>query len=170
MNNRRINGLLIKVSEGDNDAFARLYDEARGGVYSFAYTYLHDSHDAEDVMQTVFLKVKCGIHTYRHNTNAIAWLLEITKHTALDMIRQKGRHTDIEQTEMPSSDFSYTTITDLVERVLSEEDARIVVLHVLWGYRHREIGELLSMPTGTVTSRYKRAIDKLKTKLKEVDG
>ena len=170
MNNRKINELLIKTSFGDNDAFGRLYEAARGGVYSFAYTYLHDQNDAEDVMQTVFLKVKCAIHTYRHNTNAVAWLLEITKHASLDMIRQKGRHTDIEDKDEPTSDFQYTTMTDLVERTLSEEDARIVVLHALWNYKHREIGELLSMPTGTVTSKYKRAIAKLKDKLKEVDG
>ena len=41
---------------------------------------------------------------------------------------------------------------------LDEEEQRIVTLHVLWGYKHREIADIIGSPTGTVTSKYKRAI------------
>lgn len=43
----------------------------------------------------------------------------------------------------------------------------MVVLHVLWGYKHREIAEWLGMPLGTVCSKYKYAIEKVKNYLKE---
>ena len=54
-----------------------------------------------------------------------------------------------------------------MERILSEDEQRIVTLHVVWDYKHREIAEILGCPTGTVTSKYKRAIEKLKKSLKE---
>lgn len=68
-----------------------------------------------------------------------------------------------------SYDFEYNSVTDVMQRVLSLEEQRIVTLHVLWDYKHREIGQALDMPTGTVTSKYKRAIEKLRNVLKEVD-
>ena len=48
--------------------------------------------------------------------------------------------------------------------VLSTEERTIVVLHDLWGFRHREIAEILDVPTGTVLSKYHRSIKKLREK------
>ena len=56
---------------------------------------------------------------------------------------------------------------DLITRVLTEEEQKIVTLFVLWDYKHREIAEMLDCPIGTVTSKYKRAIGKLKKYLEE---
>ena len=60
-----------------------------------------------------------------------------------------------------------TFVFDAMQRVLDVEENTIVVLHVLWGYRHREIAAMLNCPVGTVTSKYKRAVEKLKRELKE---
>ena len=65
----------------------------------------------------------------------------------------------------PSSD--PLPVTDMMERVLTEEERRLIVLHVLWGYKHRELAQMLGVPTGTVTSKYKRAIEKLRRAWKE---
>ena len=117
-------------------------------------------------MQTTYLYVKKGISTYRSGTNARAWLLQIAKNVALNDLKKKKREIPTENVEMGS--YEYTgTVTDVMEKVLSEEEQRIVTLHVLWKYKHREIGEILGCPTGTVTSKYKRAIEKLKKSLKE---
>ena len=56
-----------------------------------------------------------------------------------------------------------------MKRSLTEEEQRIISLYAVFGYKHREIAKMLGVPTGTVTSKYKRAIDKLKNELKE-DG
>ena len=63
--------------------------------------------------------------------------------------------------------FEETGVMQTLQRVLNEEEQRIVCLHVLWGYKHREIAEIINSPTGTVTSKYKRAVEKLKRALKE---
>lgn len=54
MNKREMDTLMKKVAEGDNDAFARLYGAAARGVLAFAYSYLRNYADAEDVTEEVF--------------------------------------------------------------------------------------------------------------------
>lgn len=169
MSNKELDRLLIRVSQGDNLAFETLYMETRRGVYAFLYTYFHNAADTEDGMQSVYLNVKKGIHTYRPGTNARAWILQIAKNLALNELKKKKREIPTEDIELGSTQYEggRGEITDLMERILTEDEQRIVTLHVLWGYKHREIGEMLSCPTGTVTSKYKRSIEKLKKSLKE---
>lgn len=171
MNAKQINDALERSARGDVAAFEQLYKEMRGGVYSFAYTYFHNSFDAEDVMQTVFLKVKRNIGQYRAGSNGLAWILQITKNTALKELEKRKNsveYLDNVKHEADSANYADVSadgelgVMALMNKVLSEEEQKIVTLHVLWGYKHREIAEILDCPTGTVTSKYKRAAEKMK--------
>lgn len=167
---REIDGLLVRIATGDNVAFEKLYERTRRGVFAFLHTYLHNYADAEDAMQTVYLKVKTGIGGYKAGTNGRAWLLQIAKNHALTLLRDRKPAVSIDKTlalSYEQAEFSGGGVTECMERVLSDEEKRIVVLHVLWRYKHREIAKILALPTGTVTSKYKRAIEKLKKALKE---
>lgn len=157
--------LLCKVAKGDNSAFEELYLKTAKGVYAFIYSYLKNAHDTEDALQTVFLKIKMNISSYKPGTNGRAWIFQIAKNQALTQIKQNSREKDEEKS--PSDGFLKTEIIDAMQRVLTQEEERIIVLHVLWGYKHREIAELLDCPTGTVTSKYKRALEKMRDALKE---
>ncbi|MBQ9709130.1 MAG: sigma-70 family RNA polymerase sigma factor [Clostridia bacterium] len=159
--------LLQRISHGDNAAFEELYVKTRRGVYAFLYTYVQRSADAEDLMQTVYLKVKTNISQYRHGTNGSAWILQIAKNLALNELKKSSRLQLSDEVIGTSDTFEYGTVSDAMRRTLSEEEQRIITLHVLWGYRHREIADMLGCPTGTVTSKYKRAIKKMKEALKE---
>ena len=172
MRKAEIDHLLYRIAEGDNRAFERLYEGTKRGVFSFLYTYFHHYADTEDAMQTVYLNIKKGIGTYRFGSNGSAWILQIAKNHALNEIKKAKRitYTDEEALTNVSVDGGFdvgSSVMETMERVLSEEEQRIVTLHVLWNYKHREIGEQLDCPTGTVTSKYKRAIEKLKKTLKE---
>ncbi len=171
MSKRELDILLCRIAQGDNAAFETLYEKTKRGVYAFLYTYFHNAADAEDGMQTVYLKVKQGIGGYRAGTNPSAWLLQIAKNHALNELAKLNRVkteglTEIAVSYEPSED---DTVTELMQRILSEEEQRIVTLHVLWNYKHKEIAEMLGCPVGTVTSKYKRAIEKLKKALKEAE-
>ena len=162
--------LLRRIATGDNAAFEELYNRTKRGVFAFLHTYLHNYADTEDAMQSVYLKVKMHISSYKAGTNGDAWILQIAKNHALDMIRNRKHAQSIDEIEIATESFAEPQgVTEVMERVLSEEEQRIVTLHVISGYKHREIAELLDCPTGTVTSKYKRAIAKLQTALKEVD-
>ncbi len=168
MNNNEIDKLLRNIALGDEQSFELLYDGAKKGVFAFLYTYLHNQADTEDALQTVFLKVKLHISSYQRGTNGNAWLLQIAKNTALNIIAKRKNDIPLEDAVVVHNDkYSDGSITKLMQRVLDEEEQRVVTLHVLWAYKHREIAQLLNCPVSTITSKYKRAIAKLKKSLKE---
>lgn len=172
MQRSHINNLLLQIADGDQQAFERLYLETRKGVFAFLYTYLQNYHDSEDAMQDVYLKIKQNIDRYQPGTNGSAWILQIAKNHALNILSYQNRHrtTDIDElagVAGQSGIESVGGVTDVMQRVLSEQEQRIVTMHVLWGYKHREIAEELDCPVGTVTSKYKRAIEKLKAEMRD---
>ena len=172
MKRAEINSVLKRIAEGDEKAFERLYEETRGGVYSFTYSYVKNREDAEDIVQTVYLKIKQNIGKFDCSGSGLAWMLQIAKNTAINELRRRNVYdsfVDIsgradEQTTEIEDDGE---VTSVMRKCLTDEEQRIIILHVIWGYKHREIAELLEIPTGSVTSKYKRAVDKIKTNLKK---
>jgi RNA polymerase sigma-70 factor (ECF subfamily) len=168
MRETNIDSLLREIANGDNDAFETLYLRTSRGVYAFLYGYFHSHADTEDAMQPVYLKVKMGIGSYRAGTNGRAWLLQIAKNAALTELKKRRKSVELEENTATVEDFHEETgITALMAKILDEDERKIVTLHILWKYKHREIGEMLDMPTGTVTSKYKRAVEKIKKAYKE---
>jgi len=166
----KISRYITQMKKGDSSAFENLYQQTKRGVFAFLHTYLHNVSDSEDAMQTVYIKVKENCNSFADGTNGRAWLLQIAKNHALNIIAKNKREVGFECLENRSDGkeyFSDGTVTSVMEKVLSEEEQRIVTLHVIWLYKHREIAEILGVPTGTVTSKYKRSIEKLKKALKE---
>ncbi len=168
MSAKEMDALLRRIADGDNAAFEEFYVCTKNGVYAFLRAYFSNHADVEDCMQTVYLKVKRGISSYRFGTNPRAWLLQIAKNQALSDIEKRKREVPTEEIEivapMPQTENS---VTEAMEKILSAEERQIVVLHVLWKYKHKEIAAQLGCPTGTVTSKYKRAVAKLQKYLKE---
>lgn len=164
--------LLRKIAAGDNAAFEELYAKTSRGVFAFLHTYLQNYADTEDAMQTVYLKIKTGIASYQAGTNGRAWILQIAKNHALNELKKRKPTTPLDDVELVAKEetLAENGVMEAMERALSAEERRIVTLHVLWGYKHREIGKILGLPTGTVTSKYKRSIEKLRKALKEVEA
>ncbi len=172
MNRREIDIILKKVAQGDNVAFERLYIETKRGVYGFLLSYFNNSADCEDAMQNTYLKIRQNICQYKSGSNGLAWILQIAKNTALNELRAKANREkllpEVVETEHTFDNFdTKDAIVTIMKRVLDEEEQRIVILHAVWGYKHKEIAALLNVSLGTVTSKYKRAVDKIKTAWKE---
>ncbi len=165
MEKEKLDELMAAVAEGDNEAFEKLYLATAKGVYVFAYSYVNNKSDAEDLMQTAFLQIKKKAYTYQKGTNARAWMLQIVKNLALDELRRRKRErerlADADKAESASYEFSENTALEYMMRSLNGEEREIVLLHVFWGYKHREIAKKLNLPLGTVTWRYNKAIKKL---------
>ena len=60
-------------------------------------------------------------------------------------------------------------VFDAMNACLDGTERQIVILHVLWGYKHREIASLVDQPLGTVTWKYNNALKKLRKYMKEDD-
>lgn len=174
MNKKEIDIALKQVGNGDNKAFENLYLKTRKGVYAFLLTYFSNPQDCEDVMQTVYLKIKMNISQYKGGTNGLAWILQIAKNTALNTLRKKSTSekplTSLEEDIPHNQNESISTkhgLLSIMSKTLTEEEQKIIILHVIWGYKHKEIAKLFDCPTGTITSKYKRAVDKIKKEYKE---
>lgn len=163
MDKRELDALMASVAKGSNAAFARLYDEVKKGVFAFAYSYLHNPADAEDIMQEVFLSVKRKAYLYKTGTDVRAWIFQITKNLCLDELRRRNRHPEsLDDVKEQPSAFPEFPALDLMTKILDDAEREIVLLHAVWGYKHREIAEMKGMPLGTVTWKYNAAIEKLK--------
>ena len=136
MDAKELDALLARVAKGDNDAFGKFYAATAKGVFSFAYSYLGNREDAEDVMQSAYLTVKRRAYTYKKGTNARAWLLQIVKNLALDELRRRKRRGEMPE-NMPAPPAADGAALSYMLSSLNETDRESVVLHVYWGYKHR---------------------------------
>lgn len=163
MNKFRLDNEMRLVAQGDDRAFERLYEGMKRGVFAFAYTYLGNAADAEDVVQETFLQVKRRAATYRLGSDVRAWVFQIAKNQSLDVLRRRKRYD-----EVPLDSFSNVgkeqafPMLDEMTACLTDEEKEIVLLHAVWNYKHREIAKMLSIPLGTITWKYNEAIKKLR--------
>jgi len=137
-------------------------------LYTVAYRLTGNSHDAQDLVQDVLLKVRRGLETYRPGSLE-GWLSRITTNTFLDEARRRGRRPvdllpdDPDRVIPPSPGadvvLAAEALPDHVQdalRRLPEEYRAAVVLCDVVGRSYEEIGEILDVPVGTVRSRIHR--------------
>lgn len=172
MDKKELDLCLQEIAKGDNRAFERLYEETRKGIFAYLYGFSKDYHKTEDLMQTVYLKVKANITKYRAGSDARAWLFQVAKYTALNDIRKTQREpvaSEIQQQRYAQQEYELqdSPVFEAMQKILSEEERQIMILHILWGFKHKEIAEMLDMALGTTLWKYNRAIKKLQQNLKE---
>ncbi len=163
--------LLQKISLGDRDAFEEFYEQTKASVYGFALSLLKNVHDAEDVMQTCYVNIYNAVSQYKPLGKPMAWVLTITKNLCYEKLRSQSRQG--EMTEYCENNISLSKNMNVEDRMLvefcleklKEDERKIIVLHAVSGLRHREIAGLLGVPLGSVLSKYKRALEKIKKHL-----
>ena len=165
------------ISEGDKEALAGLYESTHAAVYGFALSLCKNTHDAEDVLQDVFLQIWNAAGQYSAAGKPMAWIFTITRNLSLQSLRRKGKVVPLPAEELPEQfeEAPHLTSEDRIVlesllNMLGDEERQIVVLHALSEMKHREIASLLHLPLPTVLSKYRRAIKKLGNIVKEADS
>lgn len=167
--------MMLRLQRGDESAFEEIYNETRRGLFAFIISLCRDYHLAEDVMQISYIRLRTSIASYKSGANAYAWLYTIAKNAALNEINRKKRELPVDIDEAAPTFGTYTMdedgspVTALMNRILNENERQIVTLHVMSGFKHREIAELLEKPLGTVIWTYNNALAKLR-KVIEKEG
>lgn len=166
---RRLAELILSIAGGDAHSLGELYKLTSVSIYSFALSILKNSHDAEDVMHDVYLTVSASAASYEDRGKPLAWMLTITKNHCFMKLRNRAKNADYcpenwEDTIAKATGLSVedTVVVRTCMEKLSDEELRIVTLHAVSGFKHREIADILSLPLPTVLSKYSRAIRKLK--------
>ena len=142
-----------------------LFHRYRDDVYRLAVNYIRSPQEAEDVCQTVFLKLleQPDLMPGREK----AWLMQVTANECRDLLRSSWwkRTVPLEQAfQIPKTEADETIY---LLRKLPPKYRVVLYLHYYEQYTTAEIAQLLKIPTGTVSTRLKRARERLKTMLKE---
>src|SRR3954451_12977630 len=83
---------MLRVKEGDRDAFEALVEKYRQPVMNLAFRTLRDATEAEDLAQHVFLQVYKSAHRYEVSAKFSTWIFTIARNLCLNEIRRRTRH------------------------------------------------------------------------------
>ncbi|MGV8886312.1 MAG: sigma-70 family RNA polymerase sigma factor [Microbacteriaceae bacterium] len=171
--------LLARVATGDQAAFAELYDQLAPRVLGLVKRVLHDHAQSEEVAQEIFLEIwQSATRFDAIKGTAVGWIMTMTHRRAVDRVRasQSSRDRD---TKIGIRDFTsdYDNVSETVEtrmeheRVeqamlkLTELQRQAVSLAYYGGYSHSEVAELLSVPIGTIKTRVRDGMIRLRDEL-----
>ena len=129
-----IDRCIARMSSGDTEALAQVYERTHAALYGFSLFLLKNAQDAEDAVQETFVKAYQSASQYRSEGKPMAWLMTIARNESLKLLRERRR---------------------------TDEERQIVSLHALGGLKHREIADMLELALPTVLSKYHRAMKKL---------
>jgi RNA polymerase sigma-70 factor (ECF subfamily) len=169
--------LVQRIAAGDRDAFARFYDRYASLVFTFAMRLLRVPAEAEDLLQEVFLQVWRQAHSYQQERGSPeAWMITITRSRAIDKLRSLRRR-DEGAVSLPAS--SRVEEGGKVESGAPEAEARLMVQSALArlpdaqrlvmelayfdGLTQSEIATRLGEPLGTVKTRLRAGLERLRT-------
>jgi len=181
------NEIIESVLRGNVNAFESLVREYEKLVYNIALRLMGSPEDAADMAQETFLKAYRSLSSYRGDSRFSVWLYRITANVCLDALRAKSRKPTVSLTiededgedtqfeipdtapspeELLQNKLSRESVSKCLMK-LSEEQRRILVMREVAGLSYEEIGEALSLESGTVKSRIFRARRKLCSFLEE---
>lgn len=165
--------LVTAARAGSEKAFRRLVEQCHPVVFAVVRSIMGDRDDAEDVVQEVFIKVYKGLASYRGEASLSTWIYRIARNEALNAVTKKrisGDALDDVQIEAPSDSRPDAQLERKSERSqlekhlarLDETHRTVLELRYLGERSYTEIGEILSLPIGTVKSHIHRAKIELK--------
>ena len=172
--------LTRRFRSGDPAALRAAYDRHGRVVFGLALRALGAHHDAEDVVQQVFVRAWRARATMDPARGALgAWLVGITRRQIADRLAAKARERQVtEQLALAAPSHSGRSVTDdLVDAVvvadelniLPPQQRRVVQLAVFDDLTHQQIAALTGLPLGTVKSHLRRGLQRLRRRW-EVDG
>jgi RNA polymerase sigma-70 factor (ECF subfamily) len=174
--------LIRLIAQAQEAALTQLYDRYNRLVFSLALAIVNDRATAEEITLDVFMRVWQKAGTYRADQAKVStWLTHIARHHAIDILRRRSVRLDqyaVQWDESTSSADSSgqgpqeaAEVSLRRERVqaalaaLPAEQKQALTLAYFGGYTHQQIADLLRQPLGTVKTRIRLAMQKLREHL-----
>ena len=168
--------LLALVERGDPGALAGLYDRHVGAAYSLAYRMVSERGAAEDLVQEAFLKVWRSAGSYKAGRGTVkTWMLSIVYNGAIDQLRSAASRRRMQELVelsaapyQPSDAFAEAWLGSRRDHVrealkaLPPEQLEVLEMSYFRGYTHAEISDLLGLSLGTVKSRVRLGLKKVR--------
>ena len=165
--------LVEACRQNDRAAQIQIYDLYYKAMYNASLRIVNDTAEAEDVMQDSFIEAFKKIGSYREEGAFGSWLKRIVVNNSINVIRKRKEMVSIDEVEMDLKDpgetdkeYSENVFCRLEEirdgiKKLPDQYKAVISLHLLEGYDHQEISEILDTTYGNIRTRYSRAKQKL---------
>lgn len=183
-----LDDLFMLAKKGDVTAFEQIVINTEKALFNLALSYLRSREDAEDATQEIYLRLWRKIPDYRGG-GAKVYLFKTARNICIDMLRHAASATqpdslslesegeryerDIEDSDsfsQPDKAYLRKVKKEALKKCINrlpDHSRELIVLRDVQGLSYAEIGELLSIPEGTVKSRLSRARERLKELLLE---
>jgi RNA polymerase sigma-70 factor (ECF subfamily) len=172
--------LLRAVQRGDEDALAALYDRYAGVAYGLAYRVTNDGTAAEDAVQEAYISLwKQAPRFDPARGNVRSWLLTIVHHKAVDAVRRRanrfaaplpdGAEEFLAGHDRPDEIAEWSMEAEAVREAVRQvpvDQRRTIEMAYFEGLTHVEIAERTGVPLGTVKSRLRIGLEKMRVYLR----
>src|SRR3954464_12794486 len=138
---------MLRVKEGDRDAFEALVEKYRQPVMNLVYRTLRDATEAEDLAQHVFLQVYKSAHRYEVSAKFSTWIFTIARNLCLNEIRRRTRP--------PADSLDATSVDDDQPLIQVEDRKNFSAPEALL---HRELQAKIDEAIGTLPEKQRMAL------------
>jgi RNA polymerase sigma-70 factor, ECF subfamily len=165
---------LHLVARGDADAFDAVYDQVAPSVLGVVRRVVRDLAQSEEVTQDVLLEVWRNAASFDpERGSAIAWVMTLAHRRAVDRVRSVQKESERER-RTAAADVPYDEVVEAVESSLEHERVRrclgsltalqreSVTLAYYGGYTYGQVASLLGVPSGTIKTRMRDALIRLR--------
>jgi RNA polymerase sigma-70 factor (ECF subfamily) len=167
-------GLIRQVARGDADAFDAVYDQVAATVFGIVRRVIRDPAQSEEVTQDVLLEVWQSAAKFDPGRgSAVAWVTTLAHRRAVDRVRSVQKEADRER-RIAAAAVPYDEVAEAVESSLERERVRrclgsltelqreSVTLAYYGGYTYSQVASLLGVPDGTIKTRMRDALIRLR--------
>ena len=153
--------LIRSARDGDARAFEALVEEYQGVLYNLAQRMTGSREDAQDLTQTVFLKVWRNLASYDPQYRFYSWIYRIAINESLNFVQRRKRHSELDERitagdPMPDEQASQGEVGQHIQEALMElsvDYRQVIVLRHFHDLSYEEIGKVLRVAEKTVKSR-----------------
>src|SRR5512133_3979197 len=175
--------LMRLIASAQEGALTQLYDRYSRLVFSLAFAIVHDQATAEEITLDVFMRVWQKAALYRPEQAKVStWLTHITRNHAIDVLRRQTSRLDQNavlwddevlsdppgqsQAGSPEDSLQHERIRNALA-ILPADQRQVLFMAYFEGYTQTQIAETLKQPLGTIKTRIRLAMQKLRNLLKE---
>lgn len=171
--------LIRLIAQSHEQALAQLYDRYNRLIFSLSLAIVNDRGTAEEITLDVFLRVWQKAGTYRAEQAKVStWLTHIARHHSIDVLRRRGARLDQSALHWedgipnigssqpdPQESAELSMRRERIQAALAQlpdEQRQALVLAYFGGYTQSQIAELLRQPLGTIKTRLRLAVQKVR--------